>query len=134
MGVNDDIVSQSRVFIDGPMGNFQLIRVESANVNDAAGVDVVTALGIDGGAGIRYKPGGGEISLSVFREQGKPEVDWRAEKRKKTRFAITLQDVGGTREQYFCAVASVDRKDDDKGSHMDEVKLVFTRRVTLPSV
>lgn len=134
MGVSDDIVSQGKIFIDGPMGNFQLIRVESANVNDQSGAEIVTAIGVKGGAGIRYKEGGGEITFSILREQGKPEVNWRAEKRKKTRFAITFQDEGGAREQYWCAVASVDRKDDDKGSHMDEVKIIFTRRTDLPTV
>lgn len=134
MGQADDIVSQSKFYIDGPMGNFQLIRVESADVNDQASVEVTTAVGVDGGAGLRYKTGGGEISLSVYREQGKPEVNWRAEKRKKTRFAFTIQDENGQREQYWCAVSDVSRKDDDKGSHMDTVKLVFTRRKDLPTI
>jgi hypothetical protein len=134
MGVSDDISSQVKIFIDGPMGSFQLVRVESINVTDAAGVDVITVVGVDEGAGLRYKPGGGEISMTVYREQGKPEVDYRYAKKLKWRFAITLQDVGGQREQYWCAVASADRKDDDKGSHMDDIKLVFTRRRQLPAV
>lgn len=134
MGVSDDIVSQARIYIDGPMGNFKLIRVENVNVTEQSKVEVITALGVQQGAGLRYTEGGFELTMSVFREQGTPEVNWRAEKKKKTRFAITLQDDGGQREQYWCAVASVDRKDDDKGSHMDEVKLVATRRQDLPTL
>lgn len=131
MGVQDDIVSQSKFYVDGPMGNFQLIRVKSADVNVDADAKVVTAIGIDDGAGIQYTPGGGSISLDVFREQGKPEVDWRKERDRKSRFAFTIQDIGGSREQYFCAVANVQRKDDSEGSHMDTVKLLFTKRRAL---
>lgn len=132
MGVSDDIVSQSKFFIDGPMGNFQLIRVKSADVNDDRDAEVVTTVGVDEGAGVRYKPGGGSITLDVFREQGKPEVDWRKEKDRKSRFAFTIQDVGGQREQFFCFVSKVERKDDSEGSHMDTVKLGWTRRRALP--
>lgn len=128
MGQIDDIVSQSRFFIDGPMGNFQLIRVENAKVNDQASAQVVTAVGVPGGAGVRYKEGGGEITLSVYREQGLPEVDWRKAKEKRWRFAFTIQDVGGQRTQFYCGVSSTDMDDDDQGKHMFEVKLFFTGR------
>jgi hypothetical protein len=127
----DDIVSQARFFIDGPMGNFQLIRVENAKVNDQASAEVVTAAGVRGGAGIRYKEGGGEITLSVYREQGKPEVDWFTVMERRQRFAFTIQDVGGQRKQFFCAVSNTDMNSDDKGSHMFEVKLLFTGRPRL---
>jgi hypothetical protein len=132
MGVSDDIVSQSKFFIDGPMGSFQLLRVKSADVNDDRDAEIVTTVGVDEGAGIRYKPGGGSITLEVFREQGKPEVDWRRAKDLKWRFAFTIQDNGGQREQFFCAVAKAERKDDDQGSHMDTIKLIWTRRRALP--
>lgn len=131
----DDIVSQARFFIDGPMGNFQLIRVENADVSDQSSAKVITAVGVKGGAGIRYEEGGGEITLSVYREQGTPEVNWMAVKEARQRFALTIQDEGGQRVQYYCAVASTDMNDDDKGSHMFKVKLVFTGRPRqLPSV
>lgn len=127
-----EIVSQSKFFVDGPFGNFQLKRVKSADVNDDQDVEVVTAAGVDQGAGLRYKTGGGSISLEVYREQGTPEVDYRKLRREQTRFAFTIQDKGGVREQFYCAVAQVSRKDDDQGSHMDTVKLVFTSRINLP--
>lgn len=127
-----EIVSQSKFFVDGPFGNFQLRRVKSADVNDDEDAEVVTAAGVDQGAGIRYKTGGGNITLEVYREQGTPEVDWRALRKNKIRFAFTIQDVGGKRDQYYCAVSQVSRKDDDQGSHMDTVKLIFTNRIDLP--
>lgn len=129
-----EVVSQSKFFIDGPMGNRQLVKVKSADVNDDKDAEIITAVGVDDGAGIRYKPGGGTITLEVYREQGIPEVDYRRERDRRSRFAFTIQDTGGNREQYFCAVAQVSRKDDDQGSHMDTVKLVFTSRKTLPTV
>ena len=128
MGLLNDIVSQARIFIDGPMGSFQLVRVESFSVDDQSSAEVTTAMGVRGGAGVRYKEGGGGITLSVFREQGDPEVNWLAVKEAHLRFAITIQDTGGQRTQYFCGVSDVTRKDDDKGSHMDEVKLFWTGR------
>ncbi len=129
-----EIVSQAKFFIDGPMGNFQLQKVQSADVNDDQDAEVVTAVGVDRGAGIRYMAGGGTITLEVIREQGKPEVDYDYERRHKRRFAFTIQDTGGGREQFFCAVAQVTKKSDDKGSHMMTVKLVWTDKRTLPAV
>ena len=129
-----EVVSQTKFFIDGPMGNRQLVKVKSADVNSDKDAEVITAVGVDDGAGIRYKPGGGSITLEVYREQGTPEVDWNLAQTRQLRFAFTIQDNGGQREQYFCAVAQVSRKDDDQGSHMMTVKLVFTGRKTLPTV
>src|SRR6185312_15810214 len=134
MGVNDDIVSQSRFFIDGPMGSFQLVRVKSADVDDDKDAEVVKSIGVDDGSGIRWKPGGGSVTLEVYREQGRPEVDYRKELKNKTRFAFTIADTGGQRDQYWCAVANVTRKDDEEGSHMDSVKLIFTKSRSLPTL
>lgn len=129
-----EIVSQAKFFIDGPMGNFQLVKVVSADVNDDQDAEVVTAVGVTRGAGVRYTEGGGTITLEVLREQGTPEVDYRLHRRRKTKFAFTIQDSGGARDQFFCNVAQVNRKSDDKGSHMDTVKLVWTDTKTLPSI
>jgi hypothetical protein len=129
-----DFVSQSKFFIDGPFGNFQLVRVKSADVKSDKEVEVLTAVGVDGGAGYRRKTGGGEITLEVYREQGTPEVDYRAHENLGTLFAFTIQDIGGQRETYLsCTVANVGRKDDDAGSHMDTVLLKFLKRKPLPS-
>jgi hypothetical protein len=129
-----EVVSQAKFFIDGPMGNFQLFKVKSADVDDDQDTEVVTVVGKDRGAGFRDKPGGGSINLEVLREQGTPEVDYRREKRQKTKFAFTIQDTGGSRDIYFCRVAKVTRKSDDQGSHMDTVKLVWVDTKTLPTL
>lgn len=130
----NEIVSQSKFYIDYALGSIQLLKVKSADVDDNKSKEVVTAIGVDDGAGIRRKAGGGTITLEVYREQGLPEVDWRAVRDANYKFAFTIQDTGGQREQYFCEVSEVTRKDDDQGSHMDTVKLVFTRRKTLPNL
>lgn len=129
-----DIVSQSKFFIDGPFGSFQLQRVKSADVDDEKDAEVVMAVGVTGGAGYRFKEGGGSIKLEVYREQSNsPEMDYRFHQRARTRFAFTIQDVGGLREQYQgVIVAQCERKDDEAGSHMDSVVLKFLSRVQLP--
>jgi len=128
-----DIVSQAKFFIDAPFGNFQLTKVKSADVNDEKDAEIVMAVGVSGGAGFRYKEGGGEITLDVYREQGKPEVDWRKAQRQKVRMAFTMQDTGGQRDQFQgVIVAQVTRKSDDAGSHMDTVKLKYLNYVPLP--
>lgn len=135
MGAADDIVSESKVYIDGPMGNFQLRKCKSIDVDDDSDAEIVTAMGVKQGAGSRYKEGGVSLSLEIFREQGTPEVDWAKHKRLRTRFSITIQDTGGSREQYQnCFVAKVPRKDDDQGSHMMTVKvLALAGPIALPS-
>ena len=123
-----EIVSESKFFIDGPMGNFQLKRVKSIDVDDESDAEIVTAMGVKGGAGVRFKEGGVALSLEVFREQGTPEVDWAKAKRLRQVFSLTIQDTGGSREQYQnCYVAKIPRKDDDQGSHMMTVKVVATQ-------
>lgn len=129
-----EVVSQSKFYVDGGFGNFQLKKVKSADVNVDKDKEIVTAVGVDDGAGIRKKAGGGSITLEVYREQGTPEVDWQAVWDADVKFAFTIQDKGGQREQYACEVAQVSRKDDDQGSHMNTVKLVWTSRKTLPTL
>lgn len=130
--MSGEIISQSFFFIDSSIaGNKQLLRVKSLDGSDDEDLEVVKAVGVQGGAGFRHTTGGGEITLEVFRETN-PEVDYRRLKRLKHTFAITIQDEGGVREQYQgCRVANVSRKDDDAGSHMDSVKIKFLRLVPL---
>ncbi len=94
----------------------------------------MTAVGVNGGAGYRFKEGGGEIPIEVYEEQGTAEVNWRREHALKTRFSFTIQYVGGTRWLYTdCIVASVSPKSDDQGSHMMSVKIKFLNVRQLPS-
>lgn len=131
-----ELVSQAKIFVDGPFGNFQLLKVKSIDASDERDAEVVMAVGVGGGAGYRFKEGGGELTMEVYREQGLPEVNWRREQVRKTVFTITMQDVGGQREQFQSViVAQVTRKDDESGSHMDTVKLKYLRFKQLaPSV
>lgn len=127
-----DIVSQAKFYVDGPFGNFQLRKCKSADPTSEKDAEVVTAVGVDGGAGYRFKEGGGEITLEVFIEQGRPEVDWQRECDQKTFFSFTIQWVGGQRRQYLsCIVANVSPKSDDQGSHMSSVKLKFLQQRAL---
>lgn len=129
-----DIVSQAKFYVDGPMGNLQLRRCKSADPKSDKDAEVVTAVGVDGGAGYRHKEGGGSIDLEVYEEQGVPEVNWRREMDRKTRFSFTIQYVGGMRWMYTdCIVASVAPKSDDAGSHMMSVKLLFLNQRQLAS-
>lgn len=131
-----DTSSNAKIYIDSPStGNFQLFRVKSFDITDDSDLEVVTAVGVTGGAGFREKQGGGSISLEVMREQGAPEVNWRRLKAIKEKFSITIADEeNGIREQYQqVRVAKVDRKGDDQGENMDTVSLKFLRRTDLPS-
>ena len=125
-----EVISQTKFFIDSPsQGNKQLVRVKSADVTDDQDVEVVKAVGVEGGAGFRHQTGGGTISLDVYRETVAPEVAWRTLQRTRETFTFTIQDTDGLRESYqSCRVANVARKSDESGSHMDTVKLVFLRR------
>lgn len=133
-----DVVSQLKLYIDGPMGNFQLRRVKSFDPTSERDAEVVTAIGVTGGAGYRFKEGGGEITLEVYEEQGLSEVNWRREQilasSQDRRFSITAQYVGGMRWQFQnCIVAQCSPKSDDQGSHMMTVKIKFLDVKQLPS-
>ena len=130
----NQVVSQSKIFIDGPMGNFQLLRWKDFDYTDDADAEVVRTVGVNGGAGVRFQTGGGSISANVFREQVRPEVDYLKEQKLRREFAITVQDVGGRRTQYQgCYVANVAPSDDADGNHMDKVKIIYQQLVVLPS-
>lgn len=126
-------VSQVKIYIDGPFGNFQLKRVKSYDITDEQDAETVMAVGVDGGAGTRFKTGGGEITFEVFREQDTPEVNWKAVQRQRLVFSLTFQDVAGLREQYQgCVVAQTPRKGDEQASHMDSIKIKFLKYQSLP--
>lgn len=131
-----DTSSNAKIFIDSPtVGNFQLFRVKSFDIDVDEDLEVVKAVGVPGGAGFRDTTGGGSITLEVYRESGTPEVNWRTLRKIKEKFSITIADEdGGIREQYqACRVAKVGRKGDDGGSNMDSVSIKFLRRSDLPS-
>src|SRR5688572_12617758 len=97
-----DNSSKTYIYIDSlTAGNKQLTKVKSIDSDDEGDLTVTTSVGVEEGSGFQEKPGGYEITLEVYREANKPEVDWQKLKRLKERFAITLQDEGdGQRVQY----------------------------------
>jgi len=128
-----EIVSQATISIDFPEGSVELSRVKSFEVTDERELEVVKAVGVEGGAGFREQTGGGEIKLDVYREDGdEPEVDYRALQRERASFTVTVQDRNGAREQYLSTrVSNVGRSGDETGNHMDSVVLKFLQRVDL---
>lgn len=130
-----DIQSQAKLFVDGPFGSFQLVRVKTADFDDERDAEVVTAIGVAGGAGARFKEGGGEIKFEVYGEQGTPELDYLDLKDKKTFFAVTRQKVNGQRHQFRGVfVAKYSEKSDNDGNHMLSITLKYMSVKRLPSV
>lgn len=130
-----DIQSQAKLFYDGPAGSFQLVRVKSSDFDDERDGEVVTAIGVNGGAGVRFKEGGGEIKFEVYGEQGNPEIDYLDHKDRKLFFAITRQKVGGQRHQFRGVfVKKYSEKSDSEGNHMLSVTLGYTGVKKLPSI
>lgn len=136
-----EVVSQAKFFADfgataasslslgSGGGSRQLTKVKSADVKDDRDVEVVMAVGVSQGAGFRDKQGGGEISMQVYRETGRPETDWRQLKTDRKTFTFTIADEGkGLRESFTCRVAKIDSKDDEAGVHEDSVTLKFSKR------
>lgn len=135
-----ELVSQTKFFIDYSSASASgaltgaasrlLTKVKSADIKDDRDVEVVMAVGVDQGAGFRDKQGGGEISLTVYRETGpNPETDWRKLKTdRKTLTFIIVDEHLGQRESFTCRVAKIDSKDDEGGTHEDTVTLKYTKR------
>lgn len=131
-----DNSSKTYIYIDSrTAGNKQLTKVKSIDTDEESDLTVTTSVGVDEGSGFQEKPGGYSLTLEVYREDSKPEVDWAKLKRLKERFSITLQDEGdGQRVQYQAVrVAKVSRKGDDQGSNMDTIKLMALRLKPLKS-
>jgi len=129
-----DFVSNARLYINYSGGNFQLKKVDTWDEDDDSDVEVIVTIGVKGGAGHRDKEGGGGLKLEVFRETGRPEVNYRRVKATKEVFSMTCQDQDGERWQYQgCRVGKVTRKTDAAGKHMDSVDIKWLQRVQLPT-
>ena len=129
-----DFSSQAFVFIDFsasptmPGVSRQLVSVKNVKIKDDRSTEVLTALGVQQGAGVREKQGGGTITMSSYQTVGTdPEVDWRA--RKGQWGTLTIQGEGkGRRESFLFRVSKVDSGNDSDGVHEDEIELVYTKR------
>ena len=122
-----DIISKAKFFIDYSGGNYQLKRVDTGDISFEHDLSIVTAIGVEGGAGYREQTGGGELQLEVFPETGKPEVDYLRLFFSRELFRWVIQEVDGQRFQ--CRYARVakppGRKYNSKGDIMISVNIKF---------
>lgn len=118
--------TQARISIRSTsQGAKRLKRVSDSKVTDGSSTDTVNAVGEDEPIGFTRKPGNRAISLTVYEEQGQPEVDWRALRTSQEEFSITREIVGGNRTQYpVCRVSKVDPSSDADGKHMLDVEII----------
>jgi hypothetical protein len=126
--------SQSRWEISSPtQGNKRLRRVQSSQVSSDAKREAVTAQGEDDPIGTVFSPGAKNISLTVYTEQGTPEVDWDALFRSGEYFRLTRRIVGGKSFQYVdCQVSTDPNPDDDnQGKHTFSVSVLAMRVLPL---
>lgn len=128
-----NFVSQGKIFIDmpGPKGKSgQLLTVRKIDAKEGGSVEVITTVGVDGGAGWREKQGGVMLSLTCVRTVGQaPEVDWAYAKATKKQFTLSTEDEGnGQKLSYLCRVSKYDPSSDDQGSHEYEVELAALTR------
>jgi hypothetical protein len=123
------LATQVRLTISSAsQGNKRLRAVKSSKVTDGAKTQAVTALGEDDPIGFTDSPGPKTIALSVYQEQGTPEVDYDTLKTTKEVFTLTRAIVNGKRFQFTgCRVSSVEPDDDNEGSHMLSVEIVALR-------
>lgn len=123
------LATQVRLTISSAsQGNKRLRACKSSKVSDGAKTTAVTALGEDDPIGYADAPGAKTIALSVYQEQGTPEVDYDTLKITKEVFTLTRAIVGGKRYQFTgCRVSSVEPDDDNEGSHMLSVEIVALR-------
>lgn len=128
-----NFVSQGKIFVDIP-GPFaasrQLLTVKKFDAKPQGSREVVTTVGVQGGAGFRTKQGGFDIDMTCVRETGQqPEVNWVGVDQSGTIFTLTTQDEqSGRRQAFTCMVSKVDSTMDDQGVYEDTVSIVATQR------
>lgn len=118
--------TQARYVIFSPsQGTVRLRRMFDAKVKDGATTEAVNAIGEDDPVGFRDKPGAKTITLSIYEEQGKPEVDYRKMKAAKEYFSMTREIVNGKKLQYpVCRISTIEPSDDNEGKHTFDVEIV----------
>jgi hypothetical protein len=129
-----NFVSQGKIFVDmpGPRGaSKQLLTVSKFDAKEDGSVDVVTTIGVNGGAGWRKKQGGFKISMTCIRTVGQaPEVDWDYAKETDKVFTISTEDeLDGRIRNYLCRVSKTDSSEDDQGAFEDQIELAALSRV-----
>jgi len=124
-----EFVSKVKARIRCSQGNFQLTCQKDIDAKHDAKIEIVTALGVEGGAGTRSQTGGGSLSGSFYREEKPLQVDWRRLYTTKEKFTMTYEDENGITQQYlFVQVTNWPNwKADNDGNVMDTVDMVFRR-------
>ncbi len=128
-----NFVSQGKIFVDmpGPRGaSKQILTCKKFDVKEDGSVEVVTTVGVNGGAGWRQKQGGFKITMTNIRTVGQiPEVDWDYAKATQKIFTISTEDENdGRKQSYLCRVSKTDTSKDDQGSHEDEIEIAAISR------
>lgn len=129
-----NFVSNAKIKIDlpGPRGaNKQLLTIKKIDVKEDGSVDVITTVGVQGGAGWREKQGGFKITMTAVRTAGQvPEVDWDYAKEVKKIGTLTIEDEDNGRvRNYLFRVSKTDTSTDDQGACEDEIELAAISRV-----
>lgn len=122
-----DVISRVKYHIDYSGGSFQLKRWDTCDVSFDADSEIVTAGGVEGGAGYRDQTGGGDISAEVYAETGTPEVNWLRLFFTKEQFRIVIHEQDGQKVQYryVKVIKPPGRKYDSKGNVMWTVNMKF---------
>lgn len=133
-----DLSNQARHYINfGPVNALgiatsaaakQLQKVQKADWKDDRKAEAKKSSGVRQGAGFRRSQGGGTVTLTVYREQGPPEVDWLRLQDDEKVFTYTLNDENGVRINFTCTVSSVSGSSDENSENMFTVELAYTKR------
>lgn len=126
--------SQSRWSIaSSTQGNKKLRRAQSSQVSSDAKREAQTAQGEDIPIGTTFTPGAITISLTVFIEQGTPEVDYTKLFYSGEYFTLTREIVLGKSYQYVdCQVASFPNiSGDNQGGHTFQVDILAMQELPL---
>lgn len=129
----NQVGDRARFYINSSTAQNKLLRrVESVKETDNRDAEHVFNPGENKPAGVIRKPGGGELELTVYEEQGTPEVDWEALQDSGEYFSMTRDVVRGRRTQFLeCTVANVAFSSDEQGKHMLTVKIIWSERKRL---
>lgn len=125
-----DPILRRTISISHSGGNFTCKRIESFKPDHDISAEVAKA--IEGPIGYHFDDKGGSITLSVFAETGRPEVDYESLMVSKEQFLFTTQHVDGAgnangrRLQYRnVIVEKVGAPTENNGKHMIEVNCKF---------
>lgn len=128
-----EVSSRASLKINFSGGSFTLKRCKSGKATFESDLENVQAVGVfDGAAGFREKVGGGELTLDIYAEAGKPEVDYFRMWATRETFGFTLKfEDGGYRFMFrVCRVASPPEIGvDEANNNMLTVKIKFQKFV-----